>query len=560
MKFKFFILLLFFTHCSSIFAQNQKQIDFYKSKLYEYQTIGIDSALFYTEKIFVSKKPIDLAFAYAAKWQLLKFKNQELDEIDYLNKIKIHFNNTPKTSNNFYDLARVYNIVGSVYFNENKFSDALTFFLKAEKYALLNGDVNQIIKVKGNIATVKGDLKLVNDAISDIKELLILIDNSKARLQKENFEELKTRNKLNLGTFYIANLIDSKKKPCADSAKVVFNELLKDQINDFYRAETYTKLGVLYTELKEYPLAVDYYKKGIPLFSKIGNENEVITNIYNIGFNQFQSKNFKEAKKNFLAVIKKKKDTVINFEFLFTHKYLASIYTLEKNDSAVYYMERFLEYYSKKTEREKLELSKSYSEIEKKDLNDEIADLKQSINHGSRLKTILFSVVALLIAFVLWLGFKYFKNKKETESKLNELLEKVIDNNKIRPKSFSKLKITNENEQKIIDGLEKLEREKYFLRTDFNLHNVAKKIGSNTTYLTSVIKTYKEMSFNDYTNELRINYILSELLVDKKLQNYTIQSLAEQVGYKKGASFSKIFKQKTGVTPFQYIEKLKSNT
>ena len=223
-------------------------------------------------------------------------------------------------------------------------------------------------------------------------------------------------------------------------------------------------------------------------------------------------------------------------------------------------MERFIDYYSKKTESEKFELSKSYSDIEKKDLNKEIANLKQTINHGSQLKTILFFIVVLLMAFVLWLGFKYFKNKKETESKLNELLKKVIENNEIRPKSFSKLKITNENEQKIIDGLEKLEREKYFLRTDFNLHNVAKKIGSNTTYLTSVIKTYKEMSFNDYTNELRINYILSELLVDKKLQNYTIQSLAEHVGYKKGASFSKIFKQKTGVTPFQYIEKLKSNS
>lgn len=558
--FKKILILLFFTFSSTIFAQNQKQIDFYKSKLYEYQTIGIDSALFYTEKVFTSKRPIDLAFAYAAKWQLLKFKNQELDEIDYLNKIKFHFNNTPKTSDNFYDLARVYNIVGSVYFNENKFSDALTYFLKAEKYALLNGDANQTIKIKGNIATVKGDLKLVNDAISEIKQLLYLIDKNQAKLQKENFEELKTRNKLNLGTFYITKLIDSNERPYADSAKVVFNELLKDQINDFYRAETYTKLGVLYTELKEYSLAVDYYKKGIPLFSKIGNENEVITNTYNIGFNQFQSKNFKEAKKNFLAVIKKKKDTVINFEFLFTHKYLASIYTLEKNDSAVYFMERFLDYYSKKTEREKLELSKSYNEIEKKDLNEEIIDLRQNINHGSRLKTILFGIVVILIVILVWLVFKYFKNKKETESKLNELLEKVIVSDEVKPKSFSKLKITNENEQKIIDGLEKLEREKYFLRTDFNLHNVAKKIGSNTTYLTSVIKTYKEMSFNDYTNELRINYILNELLVDKKLQNYTIQSLAEHIGYKKGASFSKIFKQKTGVTPFQYIEKLKSTT
>lgn len=560
MMFKKIFILLFFTFSSTIFAQNQKQIDFYKKKCYDYQTIGIDSALYYTDKIFKSKRPIDLAIANTLKWQFLMINNQELNEKDYLNKINFHLNKTQKTKENYYDLTSAYNIIGNIYFRYGKYSNALTYYLKAEKYAVLDGDVNQIIKIKGNISIVKGVLSLVDDAISDLKELLDLIDKNQAKLQQANFEELKVRNELNLGTFYLEKLLVSKKKAYADSTKMIFNELLKVKNNDYYKAKTYTKLGVLYTELKEYSLAVDYYKKGILLFSKIGQENEVITNTYNIAFNQFQNHNFKEAKKNFLTIIHKKKDTIIDFNYLFTHKYLASIYTLEKNDSAVYYMERFIDYYSKKTESEKFELSKSYSDIEKKDLNKEIANLKQTINHGSQLKTILFFIVVLLMAFVLWLGFKYFKNKKETESKLNELLEKVIENNEIRPKSFSKLKITNENEQKIIDGLEKLEREKYFLRTDFNLHNVAKKIGSNTTYLTSVIKTYKEMSFNDYTNELRINYILSELLVDKKLQNYTIQSLAEHVGYKKGASFSKIFKQKTGVTPFQYIEKLKSNS
>ena len=67
------------------------------------------------------------------------------------------------------------------------------------------------------------------------------------------------------------------------------------------------------------------------------------------------------------------------------------------------------------------------------------------------------------------------------------------------------------------------------------------------------------MTFNDYTNELRINYILDELIENKKLQNYTIQSLAEVVGYKSGVSFSKIFKQKTGLSPYLFIEKLKKD-
>ena len=71
------------------------------------------------------------------------------------------------------------------------------------------------------------------------------------------------------------------------------------------------------------------------------------------------------------------------------------------------------------------------------------------------------------------------------------------------------------------------------------------------------MKNYKNCSFNDYTNELRISYLINEIINDKKIRNYTVQALAEFVGYKNGTSFSKIFKEKTGVTPFQFIEKLK---
>lgn len=559
MPFKKVLVTLFLSISFSLFAQNQKQIDFYKSKFYEYQSIGVDSALFYNEKVFASKRPIDLAFAYAVKWQLYVIANRKFEKKFFLSKINSNVVKVPNLPQNYFDLASVYNIVGTNFYYENEYNSSLDYFLKAEKYAVLHNDVNQVIKIKGNIATVKGDLNFLDDAIIEIKELLRLIETNKSRLTKENFNELKVRNQSNLGTFYLEKLLAYKQKPFADSAKVVFDGLLKGEINDFYKARVFTKLGILNTELENYPVAIDYYQKGVSLFSKIGNESEVLTSNYNLGYNQFQSKKFKEAKKSFLYVIKQKKDTIVDFNFLFSHKYLASIYTQEKNDSAIYYMERFLDYYSKKTEREKLELSKSYSAFEKKDLNNEISNLRQAVDYGSRLKIVLLGVVLLLVGFVLVIGFKYYKNKKETEIKLNELLQKVVTDNEVKSKPFSKLKITNENEQKIIDGLEKLEREKFFLRSDFNLHNTAKKIGSNTTYLTSVIKTYKAMSFNDYTNELRINFILNELLSDKKLQNYTIQSLAEHIGYKKGASFSKIFKQKTGVTPFQYIEKLKSD-
>ncbi|WP_298118913.1 helix-turn-helix domain-containing protein [Flavobacterium sp.] len=537
------------------FSQTQKEIEFYKSKFFIYPTIGTDSAMYYTNKVFYSKRPIDLAFANAAKWQLLLVTNQKYNEKEFIDKIDFYVKKVPVKKENYFDLSVVYNIKGNTFYKNNGLNKGLANFIIAEKYAVLSHDINQILKVKGNIASIKGDLKLLDEAISEIKSINKLIDGNKINQQKNT--NLKFRNNLNLGTFYIEKYKETRKKSYSDSANSVFNKLTIENEGDYDLARIYTKLGILNSELKDYKKATKFYNESIALFLKLKMDKEVLTTYYNLGYNQFLEKNFSQSKKNFIKVIKNHKDSLIDFNFLFAHKYLANIYTSEKSDSAQYYLDKFIVYHSNKTEKEKLELAKSYNEIEKKNLNEEVSLLKNENRKFSKYQYSLIIFITLLM-LILIIGFYY--NKRKTEEKINLLLKKLKENkNSDIEKNTIPLKVSDENEKKIIDGLLKLERDLYFLKKEFNLHNAAKKIGSNTTYLTSVIKTHKKMSFNDYTNELRINYILNQLIENKKLQNYTIQSLAEVIGYKKGASFSKIFKQKTGVSPFQFIEKLKEN-
>ena len=64
------------------------------------------------------------------------------------------------------------------------------------------------------------------------------------------------------------------------------------------------------------------------------------------------------------------------------------------------------------------------------------------------------------------------------------------------------------------------------------------------------------MSFNDYTNELRINYIIEALSNNKKVRSYTTQAIGELAGYKNAKSFTRIFKKHVGITPYQFIEKI----
>ncbi|MFN4152811.1 MAG: helix-turn-helix domain-containing protein, partial [Candidatus Sericytochromatia bacterium] len=223
------------------------------------------------------------------------------------------------------------------------------------------------------------------------------------------------------------------------------------------------------------------------------------------------------------------------------------IYSIQKKDSSRLFLDKFIDLYEKEGEIEKKEIAASYNIIERKNLNQEIYNLKETKKNIYFITSILFLLLILVIIF----SKKKYKNKIKNE--VNKLMLEISSQKTNR----KQVAINNENSIKILEGLKKLEKEKYFLSKNFNLHNVSKKIGTNTTYLSKIVQEHKNLSFNDYTNELRINFILNEFKTNKKLHNFTTQSLAEHIGYKNGDSFTKIFKEKTGVTPYKFIKEYK---
>ncbi|WP_408037682.1 helix-turn-helix domain-containing protein [Tenacibaculum amylolyticum] len=120
------------------------------------------------------------------------------------------------------------------------------------------------------------------------------------------------------------------------------------------------------------------------------------------------------------------------------------------------------------------------------------------------------------------------------------------------------INVKEETIQNIIKGLHKLEREKYFLDINCNAYNVAKRINTNTTYLSKVMNIHYQKNFNTYINELRIQYIIHQLNHDKRYLSYNIQSLSKEVGYKSPDSFTKAFKTYTGLLPSIYIKNMQS--
>lgn len=97
--------------------------------------------------------------------------------------------------------------------------------------------------------------------------------------------------------------------------------------------------------------------------------------------------------------------------------------------------------------------------------------------------------------------------------------------------------------------------EKKYLTADINLHSIAEKLDLSHGYLSKLINEHTEKNFNDYINELRVN-ASKKMLLDSTFNNYTIESIGLECGFKSKSNFYTAFKKFTNQTPNQY-KKLK---
>ena len=116
--------------------------------------------------------------------------------------------------------------------------------------------------------------------------------------------------------------------------------------------------------------------------------------------------------------------------------------------------------------------------------------------------------------------------------------------------------LKNEKIQELLKKLNKLKANGYFLRQDSSLYNTAKRLKTNTSYLSSVINNTMNTNFNRFVNDIRMDYVILELKNNKRMRSYSVKGIAEEIGYKSADSFAKYFKESTGLSPSAFIRNL----
>jgi AraC-like DNA-binding protein len=355
-----------------------------------------------------------------------------------------------------------------------------------------------------------------------------------------------------------------------DSAKMYASLIAKyktKEIDSCYMVYSYALDGEIAYQEKRFDEASKKYRKAYSICPS-DYDLLIINKAYSLGKIELGAKNDHEA----IRILQQGLDEyqVSAAEEGFMQDYYEKLAEAYKNtdnfEKASYYYEKYVttqEEYRKLGDEAKQIFIANERETFKKEFDTVIAEKEKKQTY---LNYVLLggSIVILTLLFFL---LKFYRNKKADEAKFEVLLAKIkaaktpseiIDTKDAVLEEKTANDVSPEVTAQILEGLKKLEEKEYFLKQDCNSYNVAKKINTNTSYLSKVINSYYGKNFNTYINDLRINYTILRLKNDVFFRSFSIQAIAEEVGYKSADSFTKYFKKDTGLNPSFYIKNIKN--
>lgn len=476
----------------------------------------------------------------------------------------IEKSNIPKSSKVYQDLIGMcVNKLFYLHKNLGEYDSALFYLDKYQKQVPENRFNEQygLIKVAmgdyiNGITLLKQELKTSPHLKLGVGEKKVM--NKKLFADKHNI----------IGEAYQAYYIKSKKPVLLDSANFHFNVAATMLIQDNFYPD-YTKALLFMREAKSAALAGDY-AKSLSLYRK-GKKYSVIQEhirtiqVFDLGMADcfYHLKQIDSAfyyGQRFIKSYDKAK--VSNENLLMAYNIMTQCYN-EKKDTKNAYR------YAQKS----LALIQSIEGIKSKSLNFlhnyDLAVIKEESNAiiaaKNYFKFSLFSIL-IVLGIVVFSFYFYYKNQKEKHHRFLQIIQdlKKSENatiDQIQSKIIdvqSKQTIDEELIEKLAVGLKKLEQKEAFLDPNFKLAYVAKKLNTNTAYLSQYFNQVMQKSFSEYTQELRIHYVLQKLAEAPYFRKYTLQAIAEEVGYKDANTLVRVFKKQTGLSPNYYIEKLEN--
>lgn len=538
----------------------------------------LDQGLKYAGQMLQSENNKHLAFANAAASYLYQLKGDKAtSDLKYALAIK-YLKKMPESDEKIKLNSYINNYKGLTEWKRGNFSRALENYQEGIKLSSKIGDAIQIIKFKSNIALLNEEVGNYQLSIKILKQNDNFLDKNENLYDKDQFQNSKSNMYTNLGNSYEGYYMKNQT-----------NRFLLDSAEYFYkRAITFSQkftdnkitaklsLGNIYFIKNDYENAEKVYYDII--FSAKQNNNTGLLQLatYNLGDLYFAMKKYDKALVFFIRVDSiAVKDKLKNNNFLKSNYLQAKIYNIKNEPELAYkhskiYLDAY-EQYEGKLRDEAVEVN---YKLGVENLGDEMLDIQEKYKYEVFWNKALKVFYVLLVVGIVFLLVKNIRDKNKAHKKMNALIEEfkanlekkeielpeIIEVQELEEISLKKenanLTIDEAKENKIVEKLLALEEKLEYLNADFTLTYVAKKVKTNTTYLSYIVNKRFGKSFGEYSNELKINYVINQMITNHLYRKYSTQAIAESVGFKNAVSFAKSFRKRTGVSPAQFANNI----
>lgn len=549
---------------------------------------------------------------YNIRLRIGKALNYETkDNLDSLNAL------LKKSPNKCMQIQAIHNDGSINYLLESDFNKAEKKYLECIKLARLNEKRIDEPCYKSFIMTSVNRLFYLYRRKGELEKSLEIILKNKDVIEPNRFQELLAVNEYDFGNYEKAIKTFTKNLQVIDSEYIKFQPFEKERIktNGFHRASNIHNLIAdsflqLYIKTKKINLldsAVVHYEKSFIkgnlfngnieynkalYYSRLAktefykkNYNKAVF-YYNTFFNHtvmkeneftFQSyciglaENYLELRKSDLAL-----QCLSKFDLSYAIKpgseqfYIASLSAYMDayqqkgaNEKALLYAKLYLNEI-KKIESDKIKAQAIANVLDIQEINEKAQKIIDSRNYWI---TILISLgIFLILTLFIFIRVNKLKTKERQEDhkEITSVLMKQIESNE----NEKHIKTVEDNQEKmkfledftvckqVLENFLEIEKNKEYLDQNFKLTYLAKKLDTNTTYLSTFFNYYLEKGFNQYLQEKRIEYLLELINTDSIYRRYTVQAISEHIGYKSPSAFSKVFKQYTGVSYSTYLKRI----
>ncbi|MEI6753961.1 MAG: AraC family transcriptional regulator [Paludibacter sp.] len=160
-------------------------------------------------------------------------------------------------------------------------------------------------------------------------------------------------------------------------------------------------------------------------------------------------------------------------------------------------------------------------------------------------------ILAVFIVILLGLVYIIYREQKllkeEHLRQMNSILKSLEkeDENKLQHQAKPKSSLPNKFEEQFVDLIE---NEKVYTQKTLSLSELARQLDTNVNYLSQFINNHLKTNFNDYINEYRVKEAC-RIFKNDTIMKYTVDQVADMVGFSSRSTFYTTFKKFTGITP-----------